>query len=265
MMKLLVATAVIASLAGCQSALQDATKAPSRTAEFVQRDSFRHPQETLSFFGVTAEKTVVEIWPGAGGWYTEVLAPYLKANGTLYAAQFPPDSDISFYTRSLAQFNAKLSKDPATYGAVKVTYLYPPQHTEIAPAASADIVLTFRNVHNWAKADKSALFFDAFFSALKPGGILGIVEHRATPGTTLEKQIQSGYMTEEYVINQAEQAGFVLDARSEINANPLDNHNHPAGVWSLPPSLRLGDKDRDHYLSIGESDRMTLRFKKPDA
>jgi predicted methyltransferase len=263
MNKFVIALIVIASLAGCQSALQDATNASSRTPEFVLRDTYRHPQETLSFFGVSANKTVVEIWPGSGGWYTEILAPYLKANGSLYAAQFPPDSDISFYTRSLAQFNAKLSEDPATYDAVKVTYLYPPQHTVIAPAESADIVLTFRNVHNWAKAGKSALFFDAFFAALKPGGTLGIVEHRATPGTTLEKQIQSGYMTEEYVIDQAERAGFMLDARSEINANPSDDHDHPAGVWSLPPSLRLGEQDREHYLSIGESDRMTLRFKKP--
>lgn len=263
MKKFVIALTVIASLAGCNLALRDATEASSRTPEFVQRDGYRHPQETLSFFGVAADKTVVEIWPGSGGWYTEILAPYLKPNGTLYAAQFPPDSDISFYTRSLAQFNTKLSADPATYDAVKVTYLYPPQHTAIAPAESADIVLTFRNVHNWAKADKSALFFDAFFLALKPGGTLGIVEHRATPGTTLDKQIQSGYMTEEYVIDQAERAGFVLDARSEINANPRDNRDHPAGVWSLPPSLRLGGQDREHYLSIGESDRMTLRFKKP--
>ncbi|MBQ0755006.1 MAG: class I SAM-dependent methyltransferase [Gammaproteobacteria bacterium] len=263
MKKFVIAVAVIASLAGCQSALRDATNASSRTPEFALRDSFRHPQETLAFFDVTPDKTVVEIWPGAGGWYTEILAPYLKDHGALYAAQFPPDSDINFYTRSLAQFNAKLSGDPATYDAVKVTYLYPPLHSIIAPPASADTVLTFRNVHNWAKAGKSELFFDAFFSALKPGGTLGVVEHRAAIDTSFEKQIESGYMTEEYVIAQAERAGFILEARSEINANPRDNHDHPAGVWSLPPSLRLGEQDREHYLAIGESDRMTLKFRKP--
>lgn len=263
MKRFVIALALIASLVGCQSALRDATNASSRTPEFALRDSFRHPQETLSFFGVTPDKTVVEIWPGAGGWYTEILAPYLKDHGSLYAAQFPPDSGIGFYTRSLDQFNAKLNADPATYNAVKVTYLFPPQHTTIAPAASADTVLTFRNVHNWAKAGKSELFFDVFFFTLKPNGTLGIVEHRAPPGTSLEKQIESGYMTEEYVIKQAERAGFILEARSEINANSHDNHDHPAGVWSLPPSLRLGEQDRAYYLSVGESDRMTLRFRKP--
>lgn len=259
---------IAASVISCQSSaptssMQAAIGATSRTPAFVPRDQYRHPQETLSFFGVSPTQTVVEIWPGAGGWYTEILAPLLREQGTLYAAQFPPDTDIGFYSRSLAQFKEKMASDPQAYSQVKISYLYPPAHTEIAPALSADTVLTFRNVHNWAKAGKTAQYFAAFFAALKPGGTLGIVEHRAMPGTPLEKQIKSGYMTEEFVIRHAQLAGFVFDARSDINANRKDQHDHPAGVWTLPPSLRLGDDNRERYLAIGESDRMTLRFKKP--
>ena len=235
-----------------------------RPGAHMERNQYRNPVETLMFFGVRPDMTVVEIWPGGSGWYTEVLAPLLREEGALYAAQFPPDSDIDFYTRSLRQYHEKLASRPDIYDRVQVTHLWPPEHTDIAPAGSADRVLTFRNVHNWAKAGKTEAFFDSFYKALRPGGILGVVEHRAPEGRPLEAQIESGYMTEAYVIGMAEKAGFELVERSEINANPDDDADHPEGVWTLPPTLRLGDENREKYREIGESDRMTLKFVKPE-
>lgn len=236
---------------------------PHRTAAFVARDNSRHPAETLAFFAVEPSMSVVEIWPGAG-WYTEILAPLLRDQGQLYAAHFDPASSVAFFQRSLAAFQNKLAATPELYGHVTLTTFNPPAETAIAPAGSADRVLTFRNVHNWAKGGHTEAAFAAFFAALKPGGILGVVEHRAPAGRALPEQIATGYMTEEYVIGQAEQAGFQLMERTEINANPQDTADHPAGVWSLPPTLRDVDgSDRSHYQRIGESDRMTLKFIKP--
>lgn len=244
--------------------LNQALQGDQRSAGQTLRDQYRHPKQTLEFFKVKPDMTVVEIWPGAGGWYTAILAPWLRNSGTFYAAQFPPDSGIGFYTRSLKQYRAKLKADPGDYDQVKITYLYPPKHTEIAPPGSADRVLTFRNVHNWAAAGNAQAVFNSFYKALKPGGILGVVDHRAPPGRSFKKQIETGYMTQAYVIGLARQAGFVLDAKSDINANPSDTKDYPDGVWTLPPTLRLGDKNREKYQAIGESDRMTLRFVKPD-
>lgn len=244
--------------------LHDLLDSPHRTAEEKSRDTFRHPVETLTFFDVQPDMTVVEIWPGAGGWYTSILAPYLYENGTFYAAQFPEDSDIAFYRRSVTHFKEKLAGHPDVYDHVRITALYPPVYSTIAPAGTADRVLTFRNVHNWAKAGKTEAVFASFFAALKPGGVLGVVEHRAPEVRPFSRQIETGYMSEGYVIEQAEKAGFKLAGRSEINANPKDQANHPAGVWSLPPTLRLGDQDREKYQAIGESDRMTLKFIKPE-
>jgi predicted methyltransferase len=255
---------VAAVLSGCASpSLKQAATGDHRPAAHIERNQFRHPVETLRFFDVDRDMTVVEIWPGGAGWYTEVLAPWLRDKGTFYAAQFPPDSDIPFYTRNLEKYRAKLADKPDVYDQVTITYLWPPQYTEIAPPGTADRVLTFRNVHNWAKAGKTDAYFQAFFEALKPGGILGVVEHRAPEGRSVENQIESGYMTEAFVIEAAEKAGFRLEARSEINANPKDNATHPEGVWTLPPTLRLGEQNREQYLAVGESDRMTLRFVKP--
>ncbi len=238
--------------------------APHRSAAEKSRDTYRHPAETLQFFDVQPDMTVVEIWPGAGGWYTSILAPYLHEKGTFYAAQFPEDSEIAFYRRSVTRFKEKLAGHPDIYNHVRITALYPPNYSTIAPAGTVDRVLTFRNVHNWAKSGKTEAVFASFFAALKPGGILGVVEHRAPEVRPLSRQIETGYMSEGYVIEQAEKAGFKLIDRSEINANPKDQTNHPAGVWSLPPTLRLGDQDRDVYQAIGESDRMTLKFVKPE-
>ncbi|QIL88830.1 methyltransferase [Microbulbifer sp. SH-1] len=252
------------SFAGAVQAdtLQGAIKGDQRTPANVARDKYRHPAETLAFFHVKPEMTVVEIWPG-GGWYTEILAPMLKDKGTLYAAHFPKATEVGYFKNSLAKFEEKMAADKDTYGAVKLTEFVPGGGSEIAPAASADAVVTFRNVHNWMGGNNEQAAFKAFYAALKPGGVLGVVEHRAKPGTSLEDMKKSGYVTQDYVIELAKNAGFVLEESSEINANPKDSADHPKGVWTLPPSLRLGDEDKDKYLAIGESDRMTLRFRKP--
>lgn len=220
------------------------------------RNVYRHPAETLAFFGVRADSKVVEIWPG-GGWYTEVLAPYVRERGQ-YVAAFPANAP-----RSRKNFDDKLAQKPELYSKVAIMPLAAPGNLNIRPDGGADVVLTFRNVHNWLEDGTVDAFFGAFFAALKPGGVLGVVEHRAKPGTTLAQSKQSGYMTEDYVIERATAVGFKLDAKSEINANPKDTKDYAKGVWTLPPVLTNGASDREKYLAIGESDRMTLRFVKP--
>lgn len=233
-----------------------------RSPEHRARDRYRHPLETLAFFEMTPGMTVVEIFPG-GGWYTEILAPYVKGKGKLYAAGFDETSDNRFLSQSAKRFQAKLTADPDRYGEVSVTVLAPPTKTAIAPAGSADRVLTFRNVHNWMAAGTAETVFAAMFKALKPGGLLGLVEHRGAEGAEQDPRARSGYVSEAHVIELAEAAGFKLLATSEINANPKDRKDYEQGVWTLPPTLRLKDKDRAQYLTIGESDRMTLKFIKP--
>lgn len=227
------------------------------------RNIYRHPVETLNFFGVKPNMTVVEIWPGGSGWYTEILAPFLQDEGTFYAANFSATSDIEYFRKNLAKFKQKLATSPALYNKVKLTEFFPPEALISAPNDSADMVLTFRNVHNWAKAGFDEAAFQQFYQMLKPGGILGVVEHRAKPDTSLSTMKVSGYMTQNYVLALAKNAGFKLLASSEVNANPKDTQGYPHGVWSLPPALRGKDKDREKYLAIGESDRMTLKFQKP--
>lgn len=234
---------------------------PARTPAFVARDIYRHPGETLAFFGLEPTMTVVEIWPG-GGWYTEILAPYLQG-GKLYAAHFAKDSGVKYFNNSRRSFAEKIKASPDVYQSLVMAEFSPKMNKLTVPDGSADLVLTFRNVHNWLRSINEAEAFALFYKALKPGGVLGVVEHRAKPNTSWEIMKQSGYMTEAYVIALAEKAGFVLDASSEINANPKDSADHPKGVWTLPPTLRMKDKDRAKYVAIGESDRMTLRFKKP--
>jgi len=229
----------------------------------VARDVYRHPLETLHFFELQPDMTIVEIWPGAGGWYSEILAPLLRKKGKLYAAHFSAKSDIPFFTTSLDSYKKKLAAHPRVYKRVKLTTLQPPDQLTIAPADSVDRVLTFRNVHNWIKSGHDSLVFEAMFRALKPGGILGVVEHRGIPDKTQDPAAKSGYVTEAYVISLAEKTGFETIGRSEINGNPKDTKNYPEGVWTLPPTLRLGKLDQEKYLAIGESDRMTLKFRKP--
>ena len=251
------------------SALHSAVAATSRTPEYVARDQYRHPVETLEFFGLRPDMTVVEIWPGAGGWYTEILAPVLRDNGKLYAAQFNEDSSAAYYRNSRAAFLEKIQAMPDVYDQVSVTTFNPPEYTAVAPANSADLILTFRNVHNWYMRgggdERVVSAFSAMYQALKPGGVLGVVDHRLPADRPLSEQEASGYMSQDYVIRMVTQAGFQLEASAEINANPKDNADHPEGVWTLPPSLRMGETARDQYLVIGESDRMTLKFRKPPA
>ncbi len=227
------------------------------------RDKFRHPVETLQFFGIRENMTVVEISPGAGGWYTEILAPYLRESGTFYAASPATDSAREYSRKTSATYLAKLKANPELYDKVNVTVFEPPQHTDIAPAGSADMVLTFRNVHNWLGSKSGAIAFKAFHRALKPGGTLGVVEHRASESAPADPTAPTGYVPESMVIRLAEEAGFKLVGKSEINANPKDTRDHPKGVWTLPPSYRLGDVEKAKYEAIGESDRMTLKFVKP--
>jgi len=232
-----------------------------RSAENRQRDEFRHPQETLDFFAIDASMTVVEIWPGTG-WYTEILAPLLKGQGKLYAAHFSSESPVPYFNKVRKDFANKLAANPAVYSEVELVEFNPGLGVLGIADNSADRVVTFRNVHNWLRDSSEEQAFALFYKALKPGGLLGVVEHRAPQGKDRQWMLDKGYMTEAAVIELAEKAGFKLVAKSEINANPLDNSDHPAGVWSLPPTLRLGDTDREKYIAIGESDRMTLLFRK---
>jgi predicted methyltransferase len=234
------------------AALQAAVAGSNRSAANQARDQYRHPVQTLTFFGIQPDMTVVEVSPGAG-WYTEILAPFLKDHGKLYEAVGGGPGAKTF--------DDKLKADPAIYSQVIVTKLQPPAETDIAPAGSADMLLTFRNVHDWMPRGTTQDYFKAFYRALKPGGILGITDHRADPSQPQDPNAKNGYVRQDYMIRIVEQAGFKLAGSSEINANPKDLRDHP--VWNLPPTLRQGEKDRDQYLAIGESDRMTLKFIKP--
>jgi predicted methyltransferase len=265
---LLLVAAAAATSAVAASATADPLAAaianPARTPKFVARDVYRHPLETLRFFGLRPDQTVVEIWPG-GGWYLEILAPYLHDRGKYYAAiQAPDAAGASREAReNAALLHKRIADDPSHFGKIVVTEFQPPQLTEICPPGTADVVLTFRNVHNWIAAGDQQAQFATFFKALKPGGVLGVVEHRAKPGTSLGEMSKSGYVDEAYVKKLATTAGFRFEAESRINDNPKDTKDYAEGVWTLPPTLTLGDKDRAKYLAIGESDRMTLKFVKP--
>lgn len=231
-----------------------------RSEKNKARDQYRHPGETLTFFGLKPDMTVVEIYPGRG-WYTEILAPYLKDSGTLYAAEHPGDPSYEALQRSLDAFDQKIEDAPELYGKVKLTKLT--KEGDIAPPGSADLVLTFRNVHSLMGSGSEQAAFAAMFKALKPGGVLGVVQHRGDPSVKQDPKGRAGYVNEDTVIEVAKNAGFDLAAKSEINGNPKDTKDYSKNVWTLPPSLRLGDEDREKYMAIGESDRMTLKFVKP--
>ena len=243
--------------------LQAAIDGPQRSAANRARDGARHPYETLKFFGIAPDQKVIEISPG-GGWYTEILAPYLRENGRFYAATERADDPDAYRSKSRRSFDEKLARNPEAYGRVSVgTFPRGLAFEDIAPPGGADLVLTFRNLHNWIEDGHLDESLRALAAVLKPGGVLGVEEHRAPPGTSLERIVATGYVPEAYVIEHAQAAGFELASRSEANANPRDDKDHPNGVWSLPPTLRGGAVDRDKFLAIGESDRMTLTFVKP--
>ena len=236
--------------------LHSAVNSEDRDPKNVARDSSRHPMETLSFFEIESDMTIIELSPG-GGWYTEILANFLHEPGNLIAAHFDPNSERAYFKKSRANFEKKIGAN-SMFDNVKMSAI----NSNLAEPNSADAVLTFRNLHNWLGAEMDLIFSNSY-KALKPGGIFGVVEHRAKPGTSMDVMKKSGYVTEEHAIEIARKHGFELVAKSEINANPKDTKNYPGGVWTLPPNLRLKDVDREKYLEIGESDRMTLLFKKP--
>lgn len=263
------AAAILLALATTTSAISRPVPAPisaavsaaTRTATNIARDKYRHPAETLAFFGVKPTDTVVEIWPG-GGWYTEILAPYLAANGRLIVAPAPG--------KPAAAVAKKLDALPSAYGkVVRAEFPTALGATPVAPG-SADVVVTFRNVHNWRmgymkpdEADYSEAAFQEIFAMLKPGGVLGIEDHRLPENAATERERSSGYVKVSTVRALAEKAGFQFAGASEVNANPRDTHDYPGGVWTLPPTYAEKDVDRARYAAIGESDRMTLKFVKP--
>lgn len=256
-------TAAGAMSATDATAFETVLKGNWRSPENVARDEYRHPAETLSFFGVKPTQTVVEITPG-GGWYSEILVPYVRDKGQYVAAVVDPmavaeGKGRDYQQRSKTRLEEKFAASPAQYGKAEVV-AYSPAAPVFGAPASADVVLTFRNVHNWRSAKQAEGMFKGFYEALKPGGVLGVVEHRAAKD--VPEDDKTGYVSEAQVIALAEAAGFKLDAKSEINANPRDTKDHPNGVWTLPPSNNHDAADAAKYKAIGESDRMTLRFVK---
>jgi len=258
-------------LAGGVAAAADAQKAPdpalvkaiadpARTPKNVARDSARHPAEMLTFFGLTPKMTVVEVWPG-GGYWTEILGPYLKTSGHLIAA-VPVRGESAEEDKGTAAWRKKMEAQQDHVGTIKITGLGK-GHYDVAPPGSADLIVTFRNLHNWMDGGYADEALKGFYTALKPGGILGIEDHRGRDDKPQDPKAKSGYVCQDYTIEAARKAGFEYVGASEINANPKDTKDYPDGVWTLPPSLALGDKDREKYLAIGESDRYVLKFRKP--
>ena len=247
-------------------ALDSAVAGSWRDPENAKRDQYRHPRETLAFFGVEPDHTVIEITPG-GGWYAEILAPYLRDAGQYVAAvvdpaAVPAGAGRDYQLKNKTGLEARFAAAPAQFDRARIVG-YDPARPSFGAPASADVVLTFRNVHNWRASGKAEDMFRGFFTVLKPGGTLGVVEHRAARDVPADDK--SGYVGQSQVIAMAEAAGFVLEAQSEINANPRDSKDHPNGVWTLPPVNRHDATDEPKYEAIGESDRMTLRFSKPAA
>ncbi|MBI4006056.1 MAG: class I SAM-dependent methyltransferase [Gammaproteobacteria bacterium] len=227
------------------------------------RDIYRHPKETLQFVGLQPDMHVLEILPGKG-WYTEILAPVLRDNGELAVASFGADYPVEFLSNMHKEFIIKLGANPQVYDKVIVTIFHTKEYLDTIADNSMDMVVTFRNTHNWIKDGVAEEIYKAFFRVTRPGGILGVEQHRAKPGSDPLTSAKNGYVPEAYLIELAEKSGFKLIAKNEINANPKDTKDHPEGVWTLPPTYRLGDKDKEKYTAIGESDRMTLKFIKPE-
>jgi predicted methyltransferase len=265
------ALAAVASLAASCSttstrettalALDNILAGSQRSAENSARDRYRHPKETLLFFGIRPEMTVLEVWPEPG-WYTEIIAPLVRERGKYYAAVIAPDPQSKYVTERLSDYQRKLASKPDVYGAVAVV-TFPSDGGDVVPPGSLDMVVTFRNIHNWMAEDSAGQAFATLYKALKPGGVLGVVEHRGNSAAAQDPKAKSGYVNEDYAIRLIEGQGFRLVGESQVNANPKDTKDYEQGVWTLPPTYRLGDKDRQKYADIGESDRFTLKFVKP--
>ncbi len=235
-----------------------------RSDAYKARNQYRHPAQTLDWFGIRNDMTVVEISPGAGGWYSEILAPYLRDNGNFYVGSYDSESEVEYYRRSYQKYADKLAAEPEIYGKVSMFEFAPPNKPDLQPEGQADMVLTFRNVHNWLNNDTADQIFAAIYKVLKPGGTLGLVTHRGEEHMVGKEWSKQGYVPEAEVIRLAQQAGLQFVDKAEINANPKDTKDHPKGVWTLPPAYRLKDEDREKYAAIGESDRMTMKFVKPE-
>lgn len=263
-----IAFSSVADTAAQSAELQQLAESAQRSAENIQRNEYRHPAQTLQFFGVKPDMSVLEIWPGHG-WYTEILAPFLKEQGKLTLAQFRHNDGSLKDDRSI--FWARVSERLAQRIADNAEYFGTPEMIELDPplfypqqSEQYDMVLTFRNAHIWNEDGNLFATLQSIFAALKPGGILGMVEHRAARLSDISSSAVEGYLDESYVIEAAELAGFTLVESSELNANPADTKNYPKGVYALPPTLAMGNYNKAEYLKIGESDRMTLKFIKPE-
>jgi predicted methyltransferase len=241
------------------AALAQAVASPARSATAVARDKSRHPVEELMFFGLGPKMSVVEIWPG-GGYWTDILGPYLKAGGH-YTIALPASGNAEDDTGT-ARLRTRIAADKARLGTIRETTLSA-GHYDIAPPGSVDLVLTFRNLHNWMDGGFAEQALAACFTALKPGGILGMEAHRGRNDVPQDPKAKNGYVRQDYAIALAKKAGFILVGSSEINANPRDTKDWVDGVWTLPPTLSQGDKDREKYIAIGEADNFVLKFKKP--
>jgi predicted methyltransferase len=249
------------ALAADDGHLKAAIAGDHRPADEKARDQYRHPYESLSFFGIRPDMTVLEIYPG-GGWYTQILAPYLKDKGQLIAAVYDrnPKTQKEWMPKYNKQFTDGFVGKPDVYGNIQIVDLVPPDSVDLAPAGSVDMILDFRNVHNWIDPDGEKVTA-GWFKALKKGGVVGIIEHRRR--VNKPHDADSGYVHEKRIVKLMAKSGFKLEASSEVNGNPKDTSDHPEGVWTLPPSLALGADKSAEYLEIGESDRMTLKFVKP--
>jgi predicted methyltransferase len=260
-MTVLAAASMATQTSGADLAkLKAIVNADQRPAADKARDKYRHPVETLAFFGIRPNMTVVELWP-FGGWYTQIIAPYLKDKGTYYAAAMDPSSNDAEDKKYNEELKKLLDTRPDLYSGVKWSVLAKDKYA-LAPDGSADMVLTFRNIHNWVWDGDEKEVFAAAFRALKPGGVLGVEEHRSNDPNAKPKP-REGYVGEDYAIGLIESVGFKLVGRSNINNNPKDTKDYPRNVWTLPPTYALRDKDRAKYEAIGESDRFTLKFVKP--
>src|ERR1700761_9392866 len=265
---LMLAAALLASACSTTSTREDTALAldnilagSQRSAENSARDHYRHPKETLLFFGIRPEMKVLEVWPEPG-WYTEIIAPLVREHGKYYAAVIAADPKSKYAAARLDAFRQKLADNPAMYSAVDVVP-FPEDGGDVVPPGTLDMAVTFRNIHNWMAVDRASQAFATLFKALKPGGVLGVVEHRGNAAVPQDTKAKSGYVNEDYAIKMIEGQGFKLVGESQVNSNPKDTKDYEQGVWTLPPTYRLGDKDKDKYTAIGESDRFTLKFIKP--
>lgn len=264
---ILLVTALLCSASVTAMDMKDALNGEHRSAENKARDIYRKPEQTLEFLGLKADMKVIEIWPG-GGWYSEILAPYLKENGHFIAAQYDLNGPYGYQRRGLGTFFTKLGKHPKIYRDVEVVQFALPYQLELTASGTADMVLTFRNVHNlvadlYGGGAYADLAFTAMFDALKPGGVLGIVDHEWDDPNNEDPKAKNGYISKQRTIHLAEKAGFKLAAESDILDNPKDTKDYVNGVWSLPPVLAIDEKDKVKQIAIGESDRFLLKFVKP--